>query len=62
MPDSVAAEQRRLSYATRAVRSAFTDNALAKWIASRLRSSAGTSDAALLDNGTIHGKKVDTSE
>jgi hypothetical protein len=30
MPEFVAAEQRRLSYATRTVRSAFTDNALAK--------------------------------
>src|SRR5665213_2532650 len=42
MPTSEAAKQSRASYATRTVRSVFTDNALARWIASRLRSSVGT--------------------
>ena len=46
MPACDAAEQRRSSYATRAVRLVFTDKALAKWIASRLRSSVGARDAA----------------
>lgn len=44
MPESVAAEKRRLSYGTRAVRFAFTDKAPAKWIASRLRRSVGGPD------------------
>jgi len=57
MPTSEAAKQSRASYATRTVRSVFTDNALARWIASRLRSSVGTRDAAFSTMARSMGRR-----